>query len=303
MFPVVVPNIHQTDSTKDKYDTAGNDGYKYQQLVDSSSNSNSESSLNLYETTHDETADPNYLPKAIPRSSSDQKLPNASSFIYVNKNGHAVQAQVTSPKRQYPIEKPDLSKIVPKGNEMICNAFLVQLAKSNVNKENYSQLKTDYESFKDVESTVPTIGNENLNKSDSLNEKSPNNSLVQQTNQGLRINTSLAIDEPNVEITYDHVKYINIFTVLFCWCFPFTGIAGIVYARLTAKYYKLRDLNKANFYLKRSEWMLIATFFFGFTIISIGFTYLQHYVFTDLKVQTSRFGNNYLTHLPTFMPK
>ena len=118
----------------------------------------------------------------------------------------------------------------------------------------------------------------------------------------MRINTSLAIEEPNIEITYDHVKYINIFSILFCWCFPFTGIVSIIYARLTAKHYKLRDLNKASAYLKRSEWMLIATFFFGFTLISIFFTYMQHYVFTDLKANSGRFiGASF--HLPSFMPK
>lgn len=91
------------------------------------------------------------------------------------------------------------------------------------------------------------------------------------------------------------------FSLLCCWCFPFTGILSVIYARLTAKYYNMRDLKKAKRYLKYSEWMLIATFFMGFTLAACGFAYLQHYVFTDVQVRNTYYSGYH--HMPSFVPK
>jgi hypothetical protein len=130
--------------------------------------------------------------------------------------------------------------------------------------------------------SVPTH-NRSLN---SLN-LSPDNSIMQRDMRGnVFINTNMAVSEPNnLDISYDHVKYINIFSILCCWCFPITGILSIVYARLTKKYFNSRDLTRAKKYLDRSEWFLILTFFFGFTLISIGFCILEFYWF---KIDTSK---------------
>lgn len=299
MFPVLVPDLRQADSTNDRYNSNNNGEYKYQRLTNTSM-SNSESSLNIYEVQEDKLLN---LPNKMVKSNSDQKLPESvpQSFIYVNKNGHAVNT-VVSPSRVQPKRCYETTgQVFPKGKEMICNSFLVDLVKSNNNSDHqYGQ--RNYESLRqNILSTDST--------SDSFDKSFNNNSLVQQTNEGVRINTSLTIQEPNIEITSEHVKYINLFSFLCCWCFPFTGIIGIIYARLTSKYYKLRDLSKAKKFLKRSEWMLIATFFFGFTIISLVFSYLQHYYFSEIGA-TSRFGLPYLNHtrhqmlfMPTVLPK
>jgi hypothetical protein len=70
-------------------------------------------------------------------------------------------------------------------------------------------------------------------------------------------------DEDDANITKDHIKYINLFSILCCWCFPITGLIGIFYSMLTRKYYKQRDLRKAKKYLRKAEWSLILTFLFG----------------------------------------
>ena len=70
-------------------------------------------------------------------------------------------------------------------------------------------------------------------------------------------------DDDDTNITKDHIKYINLFSILCCWCFPITGLIGIFYSMLTRKYYKQRDLRKAKKYLRKAEWSLILTFLFG----------------------------------------
>lgn len=95
-------------------------------------------------------------------------------------------------------------------------------------------------------------------------DEASNNSLVSREQNGdVVINTSMTVQEQSILITSDHIKYINLFSILCCWCFPITGIVGIFFARLTKKYYNTRDLVNAKKYLKRSEWALVLTFFFG----------------------------------------
>jgi hypothetical protein len=287
----VVPDLRQTDNTNDRYNSNSASGsYSYQKLGNSSL-SVSEGSLN---TSEDHYPHPNsYLNSEsgsrIIKSNSDQQIPEnfkPSSFVYVNKNG-LVSEFLSSPSKQSQTTQ-NSTKLLPR-NEMVCNAFLVELAKSNSASDgDYKQFKENYQSLKDFGGRpipIPGMGYDDLNQTSS--DSSNNNSLVcQQINGGVRINTSVAIGEPSIEITYDHVKYINIFSILCCWCFPLTGILSVIYARMTAKYYNMRDLNKAKKYLKRSEGLLIATFFFGFTLIAIGFACLQHYFFSDVKYRS-----------------
>ena len=105
----------------------------------------------------------------------------------------------------------------------------------------------------------------------SLNEASNNSLVSREPNGEVLINTSMTIQEQSILITSDHIKYINLFNILCCWCFPFTGIPGIFFARLTKNYYNTRDLVNAKKYLKRSEWALILTFFFGKSYLFIDF--------------------------------
>ena len=73
-------------------------------------------------------------------------------------------------------------------------------------------------------------------------------------------------NDDDTEITKDHIKYINLFSILCCWCFPITGLIGIFYAILTRKYYNKSDLRQAKKFLRKSEWCLILTFLFGMLI-------------------------------------
>lgn len=288
----VVPNLRQTDNTNDRYNSnSANGSYGYQKLGNSSL-STSEGSLNICEVDLPPYSNTNsYLHpqtgQRITKSNSDQQIPEnfePKSFVYVNKNGLASNKFAATEVKK---SGGDPSQLQEK-NEIVCNSFLVELAKSNKSSDNggYKQFKDNYQSLKDFEGKpLPLLIGDDLNKTG--NDSSGNNSLVtQQSNGGVRINTSIAIGEPNIEITYDHVKYINIFSILCCWCFPITGILSVIYARITAKYYNMRDLDKAKKYLKFAEWLLIATFFFGFTLIAIGFACLQHYVFSDVKYRS-----------------
>lgn len=302
MFPVLVPELRQGDNTNDRYNSTNNGEYRYQMLSNSSMSS-SEGSLNLHES-HDENLKTQFLEASarIAKSLSDQKLPEAQGhYYYVNKNGHAVKALVSPVQKEQTSVTAGMNRIVaPSG--MLCNSFLVDLAKNNNNTDGYTQLKSAYESYKNPKSrNVPSSENGDSSRNDS----SMNGSIVtEQVNGAVRINTNLAVEEPNIEITHDHVKYINIIAMLCCWCFPFTGIASVIYARLTSKYYTARDLTKAKFYLKRSEWLLIATFFFGFTLFALGVAFFQDYVFSDMKLRHTSFfsgQNQFITHLPKFL--
>lgn len=298
MFPVVVPEVRQTDTQIEKYNT--NNGFKYQSL--SNSLSNSEGSLNNCETIHEGSKN-NYLNSngKLVKSTSDQKLPDKSSqksFTYVNKNGQLIKSSMPdhdrSNKRENGLESSN-------GQEMLCESFLVNMAKSNNNKDDLKRMNNDNNKIRNFNTrSVPTAGY--LNSSESGNNDSTiGNNIVTQDKDVIRINTSITQQETNIEVTYEHVKYINMFSLLCCWCFPFTGILSVIYARLTAKYYNMRDLKKAQRYLKYSEWMLIATFFMGFTIIACVFAYIQHYVFSDSKVRNAYYSGHH--QMPSFVPK
>lgn len=193
----------------------------------------------------------------------DQKLPSEagasqsrSSFIYVNKNGF-VSENILSPNKQKTQTINTLS-VIDTSNPIIYDQYLIQASKMNSNDANDRQ---------SVTRSVPTETSSGIGDSSLNDESKSNKSLVSREQNGdIVINTNLTIQEPNIEITSDHIKYINLFSILCCWCFPITGIMSIIYSQMTKKYYDARDLVNAKKYLKRSEWTLIATFFFGLFI-------------------------------------
>lgn len=85
--------------------------------------------------------------------------------------------------------------------------------------------------------------------------------------------------QQQLAITDDHVKYVNLFAILCCWCFPITGILSIIFARKTRRYYDANEMMRAKWYLNRAEWMLLLTFFFGLTLIATGFALLEIFWF------------------------
>lgn len=98
------------------------------------------------------------------------------------------------------------------------------------------------------------------------------------------LNIQEAATEPRAQavhlnITPDHVKYINLFAILCCWCFPITGVLSIIFARKTKRYYEANEMIRAKWYLNRAEWMLLLTFFFGLTLIATGFALFEVFWF------------------------
>ncbi|CAF0763446.1 unnamed protein product [Brachionus calyciflorus] len=213
------------------------------------------------------------------KSSSDQKIPETAKnqqYIYVNKNGLPIQSRVIPSKTSNNEKSKTNSNPAP----LVCTDLLLEVYKTN--KENLTsderKLKSDNISGQDCQSGR-SVPNHELDPSlASLNLSS--SSLVQRdANGNIIINTSLAIQEPCSDFNSDHVKYINLFSILCCWCFPITGILGIFFARLTKKYYEMRDIAKAKKNLNRAEWMLMLTFFFGCTIIAVLFALMEFYWF------------------------
>ncbi|RNA21710.1 hypothetical protein BpHYR1_004785 [Brachionus plicatilis] len=227
------------------------------------------------------------------KSSSDQKIPDmekTQQYVYVNKNGFAVKSDV-SPAKPAPTDKKQ--KADPKS--LICTDLLLEVYKTN--KENLTKEENMLNFNQDRQSgrSVPT--NDRDPSLASLNLSS--NSLVQRDQTGnVIINTSLAIQEPSSEFNSDHVKYINLVSVICCWCFPLTGLLGIFFARKTKRYFENRDLNRAKKYLNRAEWMLILTFFFGCTLIAILFALMEFYWFKagSDKVSVNRHLSGTLFH-------
>lgn len=144
-----------------------NNEFNYQTLGDSS-------------TTSDEDSESRDIqaPKNC-KSGYEQKLPTTmSSFAYVNKYGLATKTQISPLKRATKIApSTDHTALSPteKNNEMICNGILVELAKSGAKKDGYSRL-VSYDSFDSTGRSVPAVECQDLNKSDSFDEKN-NNSL------------------------------------------------------------------------------------------------------------------------------
>lgn len=171
--------------------------------------------------------------------------------------------------------------------DLFCNDILLEVYKNNKDMLKSNLPGSHYQMDRlSVNRSVPNA-NDHLNLSfNTLNLEEADHHHVQRDMYGnVILNTSghsqySANDDNNsLEISYDHVKYINVFSLLCCWCFPFTGIISVIYARLTSKYFKMRDLTRAKRYLEKSEWMLILTFFFGFTLIALGFCFLEYYWF------------------------
>lgn len=228
----------------------------------------------------------------------DQKLPdsseNLSSFIYVNKNGKAVKSQVlNSPTnnsnntgRSNQQARDQMVVESEKKNPLICTDFLLQSYNNkvdNVNELNLhsNQKKADANTSltsTDAQSIGRSVPSHNNYQSFTTLNNSSSSSLVRRDDNGnVLINTSLTIEEPNLDINYDHIKYVNLFGILCCWCFPFTGIFAVIFSRLTKMHYIKREMGKARKYLNRAEWMLMLTFFFGFTLIAIGFAVLESF--------------------------
>jgi hypothetical protein len=91
----------------------------------------------------------------------------------------------------------------------------------------------------------------------------------------LQVNTSLTLQVENDDVPHDHVKYAHLVTILFFWCFPCTGIPALIYAHLMKKSYQLKDMVKVREYLKKTENLILFSFFFGLTIIAIVFAIFQ----------------------------
>lgn len=217
------------------------------------------------------------------QSSSDQKIPDMDKeqqYVYVNKNGFAVKSQLSPSKTVSQDKKHRIAEPKP----LICTDLLLEVYKTS--KENLIQDEHKLNQDRQSGRSVPV--NEQDPSLASLNLSS--NSLVQRDQSGnVIINTNLAIQEPSSEFNSDHVKYINLVSLLCCWCFPLTGLLGIFFARKTKNYYENRDLNRAKKYLNRAEWMLILTFFFGCTLIAILFAVMEFYWF---KVSSNKLSPN-----------
>lgn len=226
-------------------------------------------STKTYQTNHDDDTEKSPIKKL---NINDQKLPKLkqklsknSSFIYVNKNGYAKLLQADEFKNDTIDSK--INKFNKSGNEQ----FEIRLNTS----ENHS---------------VPTI-NPN-NQSISSASSSTASSIVQtNTNGQVQINTSQMMNEEYIDIKPDHVKYISLIAILCCWCFPCTGIPAIIYSRLLNKFYTMHDMVRAKNYLLKSERFVLATFFFGFTLIALIFAVLEVYLFNPVSTNISNSSN------------
>lgn len=220
-----------------------NNDIKYTRLSDVTSTSSLDSSGTLIMDTIDD--------QKLPQTET-VVLPTRNSFYYVNKNGYASE-NLLSPKAGF----NNIKKVLDCSNPIMSDHFLIQMSKI----ENENVMTNNDLDSRSVTRSVPS--DETVSFNHSLDQTS-NQSLVHREHNGdVVINTNLTIQEPNIEITSDHIKYINLFSILCCWCFPITGLMSVFYSRMTKKYYNMRDLVNAKKYLKRSEWTLIATFFFG----------------------------------------
>lgn len=222
------------------------------------------------------------------KANSDQK----NSFYYVNKNGFAVKSKVND------LSSANFTNSTSSNSQLLCTDIIFETYKRNKpgKTKNYEdnanisgnqnlgdiQLK---ESNRSVSTrTVPT----QLNKDSSfrsINSSASslhNQSLIQRDSDGHTIiNTQLTVEEPDVQFDYEHFKYVSLFSILCWWCFPITGIASIVYSNMAKKCYTIRDMVKAKKYLKRSECLLLITFFFGFMLIALGFACFEAYLFRN----------------------
>jgi hypothetical protein len=123
-----------------------------------------------------------------------------------------------------------------------------------------------------------------------------------------KINNSSSIkmssnDEQIINISYDNLKLLNLFTYLCCFCFPVTGILSIVYSSLAKKYYKLHNWRKTRDYLKKTEYTLLFTLMLGIMSFSFIFLVFEYYIFNP----TANFidSNNQIRvfHMSRSLPK
>ena len=173
----VVPHLRQADNTNDRYNSNSESGdFRYQRLGNTSV-SNSEGSLNLSNEGDNYPRMKTFLQSEtgprLAKSISDQQIPEIvdKKFVYVNKNGLAAHIAASPPK---PVRcNENSTRVLPKNNEVVCNAFLVEMAKaSKTNNIGYQEFNNNYQSLKGK--NVPTIADD-LNKSG--NDSSQNNSL------------------------------------------------------------------------------------------------------------------------------
>jgi len=280
MFPVVHSHDLVNPTSSNDFRQSGEEGtFKYTALINRSPS--------VYTNEEEASVDENHLnsekSSKMVKSDSDQKLPDSTrdSYIYVNKNGFPVQSKVLSPN----IVINDSKHAIGFNNEqnpLMCTNLLLEMYKNNKDNltSNAKNLENHLNPNSDQLSVNRSVPNHDCNSSMSSVNISSNNSLVRRDSNGnIQINTNLTIQEPTVDINYDHIKYVNIFSIMCCWCFPITGILSIFYSRLTKRYYEMRDMEKAKKYLGKSEWMLLLTFFFGFTIIAIVFALMEAFLF------------------------
>lgn len=132
-------------------------------------------------------------------------------------------------------------------------------------------------------SASASSSNENLSTKSTC--ASSTTSLVKTNRDGyIEINTNTMLNEEHIDIKYEDVKYLSIVIMLFCWCFPCTGLPALIYSRLMHKYYKLREMAIAKKYLKKAEKFLMLTFIFGLSLLAILFAILQGHFFNNKNI-------------------
>jgi hypothetical protein len=92
-------------------------------------------------------------------------------------------------------------------------------------------------------------------------------------------NFTVVVQDATIDTTREHIKFMGVFSLLCCWCFPFTGLASIFYTRRTRLFYKSQDFVRARQALNTSEWLMLATVCFGVLSLSFGLLLLEVYVF------------------------
>ena len=244
------------------------------------------------------------------KSNTDQKLPDhqhhnhtksKSDFFYVNKNGF-VQSVKTSKKpttTKAANRNSDMSsqmKTNQNANQLICTNLILEVYKNNKDAKVEEKRMSRSEKEEEAHRVVPGEMHPCRSSFSTLNESSTNSLIERDIHGNIIINTNLTLEEPHIDITYDHVRYVNIFSLLCCWCFPITGIASIIYSRLTKKFYNMRDMQQAKKYLNRAEWLLMLTFFFGLSLLALGFAFLESNIFKSVSHNRSSSSSVRLFH-------
>lgn len=235
----------------------------------------------------------------------DQKLPDQQENLSISgAQSHVVTSQQSNTENKLERSRSKKSKKSKKNENdpsakpannnnnndpLICTNFIIDMYKNEKHndyrkleyngsiKTSSSEESTSVDERQSVSRSVPSPSKLSLNDVDSTK------SLVQRDINGkcLMKANNVIVQEPSCDISKDHVKFLNLFTILCCWCFPITGIIAIIFARKTKKYYEMREMSKAKKSLVKSEWMLIITIFFGCTIIGLTFGLLGSSMFKN----------------------